>query len=139
MVCTWGPWSNQVAERKPCFQVESRDANFRETLKLIPAIDFTYPKVSTASALDGILSIAKFTIAKGVPRNFGNRQNKIQTKKRLFLFSDLQENTDASAVLEFMKIRLSNLSLTPNTKEEKSSLVTLYHETKNNSKTNRRL
>lgn len=76
---------------------------------MIPAIDFTYPKVSTASALDGHLSIAKFTIAKGVPRNFGNKQNKIQTKKRLFLFPDLQENTDASEVLEFMKSRLSNL------------------------------
>ena len=51
----------------------------------------------------------KFTYTKGVPKNFGNNENKIQIKQRSFLFPDLQETTDASVVLEFMKIKLSNL------------------------------
>lgn len=51
----------------------------------------------------------KLTYAKGVPKNFGSKQNKIQKKQRSLLFPDLQETSDASADLEFMKIKLSNL------------------------------
>jgi hypothetical protein len=51
----------------------------------------------------------KFTNTKGVPKNFGSNENKIQKKQRSLLFPDLQETTDASVVVEFMKIKLSNL------------------------------
>ncbi|EXB74403.1 hypothetical protein L484_004222 [Morus notabilis] len=51
----------------------------------------------------------KLTYAKGVPKNFGNKQNKIQKKQRSLLFPELQETTDVSVAFEFMKIKLSNL------------------------------
>jgi hypothetical protein len=70
------------------------------------------PKIYKTLSAEGLLSIAlsnrKFPYAKGVPKNFGSKQNRIQ-KKRLFLFPDLQETTDVSVTLEFMKIKLSNL------------------------------
>lgn len=65
-------------------------------------------QISNTQTAEGLLSIAlikrKLTYATGVPRNLGNRQNKIQ-KKTLLLFPNLQETDDGPVVLEFMKIK----------------------------------
>lgn len=70
------------------------------------------PGISKVRTAEGLLSIAltnkKFTYATGVPKKFGSKQTKIQRKKS-FLFPDLQETVDATVVLEFMKITMSNL------------------------------
>lgn len=50
----------------------------------------------------------KSKFAVGVLKNFVSRQTKILQKKK-FLFPDWQETMDPVMVLEFMKIRLSNL------------------------------
>lgn len=49
-----------------------------------------------------------FTSRKGVIKDLRTKQTKIQ-KKKLFLFPDLQETTDANVGVEFMKMRLSIL------------------------------
>jgi hypothetical protein len=70
------------------------------------------PRVLKTHNAEGRLSIAlinrRFPNAKGVPKNLGSKQNKIQ-KKMMFLFPDLQETTDVSVILELMKMKLSNL------------------------------
>jgi hypothetical protein len=70
------------------------------------------PRALKTRTAEGRLSIAlinrKSPKAKGVPKNLGSKQNRIQ-KKMMFLFPDLQETTDVSVILEFMKIKLSNL------------------------------
>lgn len=50
----------------------------------------------------------KYTVE--IPRNLGNKQPKIQTRK-LFLFPATQETVDAAVLLEIMKIRQSKLSI----------------------------
>lgn len=65
-------------------------------------------QISETRTAEGLLSMAlikrKLTRAIGVPRNFGNRQNRIQ-KKQLLLFPDLQETENGPVVLEFIKIK----------------------------------
>lgn len=72
------------------------------------------PRVLKTRTAEGRLSIAlinrKSPNAKGVPKNLGSKQNRIQ-KKMMFLFPDLQETTDVSVILELMKIKLSNLHI----------------------------
>lgn len=68
-------------------------------------------KKSETSNAEGLLSTdftsERLTHAIRAPKNFGSKQTKIQ--KKSFLFPELQETKDATVVLEFMKIELSNL------------------------------
>jgi hypothetical protein len=48
----------------------------------------------------------KFKDAVGIVKNFDSKKTKIQ-KKTSFLFPDLQETTDATVLVEFIKIQLS--------------------------------
>lgn len=50
----------------------------------------------------------KFSYTVGVLKNFDSKQTKIQQKKSLW-FPDLQETTDTTVVVEFIKIQLSIL------------------------------
>lgn len=50
----------------------------------------------------------KFSYTVGVLKNFDSKQTKIQQKKS-FWFPDLQETTDTTVVVEFIKIPLSIL------------------------------
>jgi hypothetical protein len=72
----------------------------------------------------------KLTYAIKAPRNFGNRQNRIQ-KKRLFLFPDLQETVDAPVVLEFMKISQSILQNSTQHPQERKNINYLITTTTN--------
>lgn len=47
--------------------------------------------------------------ANAVPKNFGSKQIKIQQKRLLFLFPELQETKYAPVVVELMKIQINNL------------------------------
>lgn len=96
-------------------------------------------QISNTQTAEGLLSIAlikrKLTYATGVPRNLGNRQNKIQ-KKTLLLFPNLQETDDGPVVLEFMKIKSETQFKSPGKKiinTNKKKLHT-YPETKKKKK-----
>lgn len=59
--------------------------------------------------------------AKAVPKNFGSRQIKIQQKRPLFLFPELQETKYAPVVVELMKIQIDNLYFKSTKKKKKQS------------------